>query len=174
MSRLVRVLWLVGLWAALWSKFSVATVAGGLVVALAVVALFDPWRPGSVVIRPVRVLWLAANFAVLLVQSSVQVAWAVLVPHRRVHTGIVAVPLQGCTDAVATVLADAITLTPGTLTIEVRRDPLTLYVHALDARDVDQVRRDVRRLEVLVVRAFGDADALAGLDVDDTTAWEAS
>ena len=50
--------------------------------------------------------------------------------------------------------------------------PLTLYVHALDVRDVDQVRADVRRLEVLAVRAFGSAEALEGLTVDDTAFWE--
>ena len=88
--------------------------------------------------------------------------------------GIVAVPLRGCSDAVATLIADAISLTPGTLTLEVRRDPLTLYVHALDTRDVEQVQRDVRTLEVLAVRAFGDDAALAGLADDDTTSWRAS
>ena len=82
-----------------------------------------------------------------------------------------AVPLRGCSDAVVTLIADAITLTPGTLTLEVRRDPLTLYVHALDVRDVTVLQQDVRTLEVLAVKAFGDADALAGLAVDDTTAW---
>jgi multicomponent Na+:H+ antiporter subunit E len=72
---------------------------------------------------------------------------------------------------VVTLIADAITLTPGTLTLEVVADPLTLYVHVLDGRDLEAVRREVRRLEVLAVRAFGDAEALAGLAVDDSTGW---
>ena len=53
-------------------------------------------------------------------------------------------------------------------------DPLTLYVHVLDGRDLEAVRREVRRLEVLAVRAFGDAEALAGLAVDDSTGWRIS
>ena len=95
----------------------------------------------------------------------------VVAPRDRVRTGIVAVPLLGCSDAVATLIADAISLTPGTLTLEVRREPLTLYVHALDTRDVEELRKEIRVLEVLAVRAFGDAEALAGLPQDDTRVW---
>ena len=95
------------------------------------------------------------------------VARAVISPRGALHTGIVAVPLRGCSDAVVTLIADAITLTPGTLTIEVRRDPPVLFVHALDLRDVAQVQADIRKLEVLAVRAFGSDEALAGLDIDD-------
>lgn len=171
MSAVVaRLVLLVGIWVALWSDLSAANVASGLVVAGVVLLLSRP-RRGAVVVRPIAVARFALVFLVRLLRSSVVVARTVVAPRDRIRTGVVAVPLSGCSDAVATVVADAITLTPGTLTLEVRRDPLTLYVHALDVRDVDQVQRDVRSLEVLAVRAFGSADALAGLDVDDTTAW---
>jgi multicomponent Na+:H+ antiporter subunit E len=99
------------------------------------------------------------------------VARTVIAPRDRIRSGIIAVPLQGCSDAVATLIADAISLTPGTLTLEVRREPLTLYVHALDVRDIIGLQREVRTLEVLAVKAFGDADAIAGLALDDTSAW---
>lgn len=167
----VRLLLLVAVWLALWSDLSVANVASGVLVALGVMALFGTWHRGQVVLRPWPAAHFAAHVAWKLVASNVTVARTVLSPARRVHTGIVAVPLLGCSDAIVTLVADAITLTPGTLTLEVRRDPLTLYVHALDVRDVDAVRADVRRLEVLAIRAFGPPDALRGLDVDDTTAW---
>jgi multicomponent Na+:H+ antiporter subunit E len=172
--RVVRVVWLAALWVVLWSDLSVANVVGGLLVAALVVGLFDSWRDRPVTVRPLAALRFVAVFSVMLVQSTVSVARTVLWPRGRITTGIVAVPLQGCSDAVVTLVADAITLTPGTLTLEARRDPLVLYVHVLDARDLDAVRRDVRRLEVLAVRAFGDAEALAGLEVDDTAAWRAS
>lgn len=171
MTRVIRVLWLTTVWVALWSDVTPANVLGGLLVAVAVVACFDTWRRGEVVLRP----WAAARFALYflyqLVASTLVVARTVISPRARIRTGIVAVPLRGCSDAVATLIADAITLTPGTLTLEVRREPLVLYVHALDVRDVEQVQRDVRTLEVLAVRAFGDAAALEGLAVDDTTSW---
>lgn len=172
MIRVVRVLVIVAVWLALWSDVSVANLASGLSVATVIVLGFDTWRHGSLVVRPVRALRFGLWFLYKLVESTWAVVRAVIAPRHRVHTGIIAVPLQGCSDAVATLIADAITLTPGTLTLEVRREPLTLFIHALDTRDLDAIRRDVRTLEVLAVRAFGDSDAIAGLAVDDTSSWE--
>ena len=167
----VRALLILAVWLALWGDISAANVLSGLLVAAAVIMLFRSWRPGQIVIRPLGACRLALFFSYKLVQSTVVVAQAVVMPSHRVHTGIVAVPLQGCSDALVTLIADAVSLTPGTLTLEVRRNPLTLYIHALDVRDVDAVRADVRRLEVLAVKAFGSDDALRGLVVDDTELW---
>ncbi|HTO00540.1 MAG TPA: Na+/H+ antiporter subunit E [Microthrixaceae bacterium] len=173
MTRLIRVGWLTAIWVALWSDISIANVLSGLAVAGIIVVLFDSWRSGTMVFRPIRVAHFVIHFLYKLVEASFVVARTVIAPKGRVRTGIVAVPLRGCSDAVATVVADAISLTPGTLTIDVSLDPLTLYVHALDTRDIEQVRRDVRVLEVLAVRAFGDDEALAGLVEDDSSVWEA-
>lgn len=167
----VRVLILVVVWLALWSDVSAANVLSGLLVAAGIVVLFRTWSAGEVVVRPVRVAGFALHFLYKLVEASLVVARTVVTPRHRINTGIVAVPLRGCSDAVATLIADTISLTPGTLTLEVRRDPLTLFVHALDVRDVEQVRADVRRIEVLAIRAFGPPAAVAELDVDDTRSW---
>jgi multicomponent Na+:H+ antiporter subunit E len=171
MTTAVRMSVLVATWLALWSDVSVANVLSGLLVAGAVVLAFDTGRAGTVVVRPNHAARFALHFLYKVVEASVVVARTVITPKRRINTGIVAVPLHGCSDALATLIADAISLTPGTLTLEVRRDPLTLYVHALDVREVEQVRADVRRLELLAVRAFGSAAALGDLRVDDTKVW---
>lgn len=173
MTRLLRIGVLTVIWIVLWSDLSIANVAGGLLVATVIAVLFDTWNNGTFPIRPVHAIRFAVYFLYKLVEASIVVARTVIAPRNRVRTGIIAVPLRGCSDAVATLVADAISLTPGTLTLEVRRDPLTLYVHALDTRDVEQVQLDIRTLEVLAVRAFGDADAIAGLVTDDTTSWRA-
>lgn len=169
----MRVALLTVVWVVLWSHLTLANVASGVLVATVVTFAFDTWRPGKVVIRPLRAARFAGFVAYKLVEASVVVARTVVAPRDRVRTGIIAVPLRGCSDAVATIIADAISLTPGTLTLDVRRDPLTLYVHALDTRDVDALRRDVRTLELLAVRAFGDERAVAGLANDDTSSWRA-
>ena len=171
MIRLVRAVVMVVVWVALWSDLSLGTLTSGVLVALAVSLLVEPWRDGRFVVRPVHLTRFALFFLYKLVQSSVVVARAVISPRDRIHTGIVGVPLRGCTEAVATVVADAISLTPGTLTIEVARDPLTLYVHALDVRDVEAVRADVRKLEILAVRALGSPEAVADVAIDDTFSW---
>jgi multicomponent Na+:H+ antiporter subunit E len=171
MIRVARIVLLTAIWIGLWSDVSAANLLSGLLLALVIVMVFDTWQAGRLAFRPIQVARFAVYFLYRLVESSVVVARTVILPGSSVHTGIVAVPLRGCSDAVATLIADAISLTPGTLTLEVRQDPLTLFVHALDLRDVEQVQADVRRLEVLAVRAFGSADAIAGLDVDDTRSW---
>lgn len=173
MMRAVRILVLVAIWLALWSDVSAANIVGGFAVAFGIVTVFDTRATGHLIIRPVHLARFAVYFAWKMVESTVVVARAVLSPRGAVHTGIVAVPLRGCSDAVVTLIADAITLTPGTLTIEVRRDPPELFVHALDLRDVARVQSEVRTLEVLAIRAFGSDEALAGLTVDDSMSWRA-
>lgn len=172
MIKVFHVAWLVAIWLALWSDVSWANLASGLVVAVVVALVYGTWRAGATMVRPVRVLKLILVFLVELVEASVVVARTVISPRGRIRSGIVAVPLSGCSDAVATLIAEMISLTPGTLTLEVRRDPLVLYVHVLHVRDVEAVRRDIHRLEVLAIEAFGDADALAGVHRDDSTAYE--
>ncbi|MGE0881245.1 MAG: Na+/H+ antiporter subunit E [Acidimicrobiia bacterium] len=173
MTRVVRMALLVVLWLVFWSDVSLTNVVSGVAVAAAVTVAFNTWRPGRVVVRPVAAARFGLYFLGQLLMSTFDVARAVVSPRHRIRTGVVAVPLQGCSDAVAALIADAITLTPGTLTLEVRREPLTLFVHALEVRDVEDVRRSIRKLEVLAVKAFGDADAIAGLAVDDTRHWRA-
>lgn len=171
MIRAARVVLLVAIWVGLWSDISAANVLSGLVVAVGIVFVFDTWQAGTLVVRPIHLGRFAIYFLYKLVESTVVVARTVISPRDAIHTGIVAIHLRGCSDAIATLVADAISLTPGTLTLEVRREPLTLYVHALDIRDVEQVQTDVRKLEVLAVRAFGSAESIAALAVDDTQSW---
>ncbi|MEZ5406585.1 MAG: Na+/H+ antiporter subunit E [Acidimicrobiales bacterium] len=159
MSRLVRVVWLTTVWVALWSDLSVANVASGLLLACLIVVRFDTWRSGTTVLRPVAVARFAAYFLSQLVRSTFVVARTVISPRGRIRSDIVAFPLRGGSDAIVTLIANSISLTPGTLTLDVSTDPLTLYVHALDVRDTDALMDDLRTLETLALRAFGNADA---------------
>lgn len=176
-GRVLRCAWLALLWGALWSDFTPSNLLVGSAVAVAVTWVTGHLRRAgdagpAPTIRPIPALRFLIVFLWLVLRSSITVAVAVVAPRRRIHTGIVAVPLVGCGDVVATIIASAVTLTPGTLTIDALSDPTTLYIHALDTRNVDDVRAGVRRLEVLAVNAFGSDEARAGLAIDDTTAWE--
>jgi multicomponent Na+:H+ antiporter subunit E len=167
-GRVLLTAWLIVVWVALWGPVTTANVAGGLAVALAVQLLPGRGRPTRFAVRPVPTIKFLAYFLAKLVEASVVVAVEVATPRNRIRTGVVAVPLRGASDALVTLVADAVTLTPGTLTIEVGRNPPTLYVHVLHLRDVEAVRREIRHLEVLAVRAFGSPAALAGLAADDS------
>jgi multicomponent Na+:H+ antiporter subunit E len=169
-GRVLLTAWLVVVWVALWGPVTTATVAGGLAVAAGVQLAVPAGarRRTGFVVRPVAAVRFLAYFVAKLVEASVVVAVEVATPRSRIRTGIVAVPLRGASDGLVTLVADAVTLTPGTLTIEVGRNPPTLYVHVLHLRDIEAVRREVRHLEVLAVRAFGSPAALAGLAAADS------
>jgi multicomponent Na+:H+ antiporter subunit E len=100
-------------------------------------------------------LVLFAAFARDLVIASLQVTRAVLAPRNVAQPRFVIVPLAHArTGAEITLVANYITLTPGTLTVDVSSDGPTLLVHSLLAGETsDGVREDVQRgIEPRVVR----------------------
>ena len=79
-----------------------------------------------------RWISLIAMFVRELILSALKVAWLVLQPRMRIRPAIIAYPLTVTTDAQITLLANMITLTPGTLSVDVSADRKTLYIHAID------------------------------------------
>jgi multicomponent Na+:H+ antiporter subunit E len=166
MTRSLRlpalVIWLALVWASLWGDFGLANLIVGFGVALLVVWIGRPADVHGIQLtsfHPLSAIVFLGYFAVQLVQSNLQVAWTVVSPRPEVHTAIVAVPMHVASDGIVTVVANAVTLTPGTLTVDVHESedgtPPVIYVHVLQFHDVASVRADVLRLERLAVRAFG-------------------
>lgn len=162
-ARLPLVVWLLVVWLALWGDFTVANVVSGLLVSGALVLLFPVAGPQLMgPMRPLRALVFLGYFLYKLFEASAVVAWEVITPRNEdINLAIVAIPVTGASPAVTTIVANAVSLVPGTLTLEVREEPRTLYVHVLHLRTVEAVRRDVLRLEWLALRAFGSEEALS-------------
>lgn len=155
-GRLLFGAWLVVVWTALWGDVSVANLASGVLVAAVLLVAFPlGTSPRGRRVRPLALVRLAAYFAYKLVESNLVVAWEVITPASRINNAIVAVPLRTDDDVLQTLLANMISLTPGTLTIEVRREPATLYVHVLHLHSIAATREEVQRLEDLTLAAFG-------------------
>jgi multicomponent Na+:H+ antiporter subunit E len=57
---------------------------------------------------------------------------------------VIAIPLEVTSEAAITMLGNLITLTPGTLTLDVSSDHSTMYVHAMDVADVDAFREGIK------------------------------
>ncbi len=158
------------LWVALWDDISVANIVSGMVVAVFVVAVVHLDR----IERPephfhlVLATWYILLLGWQLLLASLRLAWEILTPGHGTYTGIIAVPMRGGSDDVVTLVANSITLTPGTLTVDVKRDEsgATLYVHGMYTRDVEAVRRDVLKLEALALRAFGSEEDAARVEGD--------
>ena len=69
--------------------------------------------------------------------------------------GIVAIPLDIERDIEITLLANMITLTPGTLSIDVSNDKRILYVHGMHVQDLEEFKREIKDgFEKLVQEAF--------------------
>lgn len=154
MSRLLAPLLVLVVWLALWGDLSWANLASGVLVVALIGVVIRP-VPRTHTVHVFALLRLVVVFMGRLVSSSAVVVRAVLAPSpERLRSGIVAVPLRHRSDLVATILADAISLTPGTLTLETRGAPSVLYVHVLGLADPEEIRDDVRHLEDLVVAAI--------------------
>lgn len=148
-------------WVALWGDLTVANVVSGLAVGGLILARYPLDGPAGASVRPLAALHFLGVFTVELVKASAVLAWEVVTPTNSINQGIVAVPVLGCSRGVVALVANAISLTPGTLTLEVDDDPVVLYVHVLHLRSVEDVRRDVLRFEALAIRAFGGSGAIA-------------
>jgi multicomponent Na+:H+ antiporter subunit E len=110
-------------------------------------------RPAARVRQAGRLLWFAAYFVRELCVANAQVVWDVLTPRSRLQPGIAALRLRTRTDAEVTLIANLVTLTPGTLTLAIARDPDVLYVHGMYARDPDAFRAQLSAMETRMLRA---------------------
>ena len=132
------------LWVAVTGSFNLPNLILGFV--LGAVGLFlirEQVGTRSYLGRVRRVASLILLFHYELVKSAVKVAWIALQPKMPLNPGIVAYPLRLDRDFEITLLANLITLTPGTLSLDVSPDRRFLYIHAIDVPDPDALRRDI-------------------------------
>lgn len=102
-----------------------------------------------------QVLVLVLFFIWELILANLRVAYDVVTPRHQMRPGVIAVPLEASSDIEITMLSNLITLTPGTLSLDVSDDRKVLYIHAMYIDDPEEVRRKIktgferRLLEVL-------------------------
>lgn len=138
-------IFLATLWAALAGQLTLLNLAIGFVLG-ALVLSFVQRENGSqrYFARLRQVLGLALFFVWELLLSNLRVAYDVITPRHYMQPGIIAVPLDARTDAEITLLANLLTLTPGTLSLDVSADRRFLYVHVMYIKDVDVARRSIK------------------------------
>lgn len=82
-----------------------------------------------------------------LVKSNLRVAYDVSTPVWYMKPGVIAFPLTAKTDMEIMFLSSVISLTPGTLSLDVSDDRRVLFIHAMFLQDEEQLRIDLRELE---------------------------
>jgi multicomponent Na+:H+ antiporter subunit E len=160
--------WLVLVWILLWGTWSWANLLSGLVVAL-VVMLLLPLPPvvGGTRVRPLPLVRFVGHFLGDLVVSGAQVAWRALGPGGVRQGAIVRVQLRADSDLLLTVVAETISLVPGSLVLDLDREHRLISVHLLhadDLADVERQKADVLAIEERIVRAFGTTEDIAALE----------
>jgi multicomponent Na+:H+ antiporter subunit E len=158
MTRVLIAIALAVLWAAITGTFTLPNLLFGLVLALiALMLLRDRHESPRLVAKTWRVLALTGVFIYELFLSAFKVAWLVVTPDmkRRLAPGFIAFPLTARSDAEITLLANLITLTPGTLSVDVSDDRSTLYIHAITVDDKQALIADIARsFEARVIEMF--------------------
>lgn len=94
--------------------------------------------------RVPKTVRLGVFFLIELIQSNLRVFWDVITPGHISHPGIVGVPLTAKTDVEILLVANFISLTPGTLSIDLSPDHQTLFVHVMFLDDPEKFRQSIK------------------------------
>jgi multicomponent Na+:H+ antiporter subunit E len=132
-------------WAALTGNFDPPNLAAGF--ALGYGALFVVRRalgPTDYFLKVWQVIGFALYFLWELILANLRVAYDVLTPRHYMKPRVIAIPLDARTDAEITALTYLISLTPGTLSLDVSSDRRVLFIHAMYAPDADALRREIK------------------------------
>lgn len=99
-------------------------------------------------------------FAADIVRGSFHVAWLILKGPARLRPAFVEVPLALTTDLAISLLANTISLTPGTVSARLSADKRTLVVHTIDTGDAAALVAEIKqRYEAPLKRVFEEGDA---------------
>lgn len=156
------------------------TFLGGLLVGLPVAYVFRRFYTPEVNLRGgLAVVPFAALYVLLflweLLTANIDVARRVLSPSMPIEPDVVEVPLRVESDLAITTIANSITLTPGTLTMDYNDERNALYVHGITGANEEAVLEPIRRWEDYALLVFDEErkprdpvpDPDAGMEVDD-------
>jgi len=136
-------------------------VIAGLVASIVVALLFHEILPKEhhVFFNPIRIFWLLVYLPVFfyhVLMANFDVVYRVIHPAMPINPGIVKIKTTLKTDSGITALANSITLTPGTLTVDLTDDGF-LYIHWINVKDTDvekASRRIARKFEWFLEKIF--------------------
>ncbi|QIB73612.1 Na+/H+ antiporter subunit E [Halogeometricum borinquense] len=129
----------------------------GMIIAYLLRGFYTPTLgPGRALkVAPYATLYLLV-FLKELVTANWDVAKRVLAPSMPINPRVIEVPLRVRTDLAVTTIANSITLTPGTLTMDYDAETNTLYVHSIDGTDRDALLEPIRTWEDYALVIFDE------------------
>ncbi|HKL00736.1 MAG TPA: Na+/H+ antiporter subunit E [Desulfotignum sp.] len=134
-----------GVFTLLLGSGSIGVFVSGFAVGYLILWLSSPLYPETGYFTKLpKTLNLAAYFFGELMVSSLQVAWDVITPGHINRPGIIGVPLTARTDLEIFLVANLLSLTPGTLSVDLSEDKKILYVHVMFLQEIDKTRADIK------------------------------
>jgi multicomponent Na+:H+ antiporter subunit E len=160
LKKVIELLLLLGIWIALVWSVQVADLVAGLLVSLLIVLIFSDIFPAEVfrMFHPVRIFWFILYIPVFfwaVIKSNLDVTYRVFHPEIPIRPGIVKVKTSLKSDIAKTFLANSITLTPGTLTVDFIGD--NLYIHWINIVSDDpevETKIIVKKFEKYLIKIF--------------------
>jgi len=110
-------------------------------------------------------------FLVELITANLEVAYRVLSPSMPIDPEVIELPLRVESDVAITTIANSITMTPGTLTMDYDEDRNALYVHAIYCEDPADLAAPIRAWEDYALRMF-DESAAPGTDAEPARVYD--
>lgn len=97
--------------------------------------------------------WLPFYMVYDLLSGSLRVSKDILTPGEGITPAIVEVPLRCHNNLEISLMSNLVSLSPGVITVATRREPPTVWVHAMYVEDRPSILEYVRTIEDHVLRA---------------------
>lgn len=148
------------LWLLLVNRLSAGHVVLGALLGWLIPFATAPFWPEHIRIRhPLALMRYLGIFVIDIVRGSVLVAWLILRGPVRLRPAFVQVPLVLRTDLAISLLANTISLTPGTVSAHLAADKRTLIVHTIDTGDAAALVAEIKqRYEAPLKKIFEEED----------------
>jgi len=161
MRRLIYFILGFVIWLLLTWSLNIQIVIAGLIASAIVAILFHEILPKEhhIFISPVRIFWFLVYVPVFfyyMIKANFDVVYRALHPKMPINPGIVKIKTELKTDSAITALANSITLTPGTLTVDLTDDGY-LYIHWINvkAEDIEGATKHIaKRFEWFLKKIF--------------------
>ena len=143
-------------WVLLSGDFSGLNLLVGMVFGYIALVLIEPQVDAlkGYPARVPRIIGFIGFFIKELVRANLRVAFDIVTPSWHMQPGVIALPLSARTEMEITIVANLISLTPGTLSLDVSDDRKVLYIHAMFLDDEEELRRNLKEMEHRALELF--------------------
>jgi multicomponent Na+:H+ antiporter subunit E len=133
------------MWVFLTGSYELSSFSFGFLIGFVIMWIIGSQKQSNKYVKIIpRIIGFIFYFLYEVIVANLQVAYEVMTPNLYVKPGIIKIPLDVTTNTEISILANLITLTPGTLSIDVSDDKKVLYVHSMYVTDKDKFIHDIK------------------------------